>query len=299
MIGAGYLAARVKMLRREHIQGLGIFVMSFALPALIMRTIASKPIDTVLDWRYLGAYAAGSLVVFWTGYQFSTRIRKRDSSESAILALGMSASNSGFIGFPLVLALVGESAGVAVALSILVEQALMIPLALIVAERAQLQERSWTKLLPKLLRRLGSTPMIIGISIGLALSVTGIEIGPPLSKPLEMLAGASAPVALFVIGGLLFGLKPAGMFLDVNQVAFGKLVLHPVFVGLFIVLLPGTGNPSLVFAAAMFASVPTMSAFPLVGQQFGMENRCAGILFFTTLLSFFSISAIVYWHTLA
>lgn len=53
--------------------------------------------------------------------------RRQGVSRSAIMALGVSVSNSGFVGYPIALTVLGEQAAVALALGMLVENLLMIP----------------------------------------------------------------------------------------------------------------------------------------------------------------------------
>ncbi|MFD1693528.1 AEC family transporter [Azotobacter chroococcum] len=109
---------------------------------------------------------------------------------------------------------------------------------------------------------------------------------------MEMLASASAPVALFVIGGSLYGLKLNGLFAELRMIAIGKLILHPLAVFLLFALLPDV-DPVLMVAGVMFASSPMLSIYPIFGQRFGVEGRCAAALLFTTLMSFFSISLLI------
>ena len=60
--------------------------------------------------------------------------------------------------------------------------------------------------------------------------ITGSRLPAPLFKAVDMLALASAPVALFVIGGTLAGARVRGMFGDVAVITVGKLLLHPAAV---------------------------------------------------------------------
>jgi predicted permease len=61
-------------------------------------------------------------------------VLKKPIDVSAISAMGMSCGNSGYIGYPLALLVLGPIAGVALALNMLVENLLMIPLTLALAE---------------------------------------------------------------------------------------------------------------------------------------------------------------------
>ncbi|MNG30533.1 hypothetical protein D3C84_1161650 [compost metagenome] len=67
------------------------------------------------------------------------------------------------------------------------------------------------------------------------------------------------------------------MLADVVQITLGKLVLHPLAVALAFALVPGI-DPQLRIAGLLIASAPMFSIYPLIGQPYGLESRCAAVL---------------------
>ncbi len=291
LIGLGFFSARIGLVNREQARGMGAFVIHFALPALVFKALAERSLGEVLNWPYLGAYALASLSLFGFGLLLARRWRGQSLSQSAILAMGMSVSNSGFIGYPIAVMVIGPTAGLAMALGMLVENLLMVPLALALAEAGQQQGRGLT-VLRETVRRLLRNPLIIAIVLGLAMSLSGLRLPLVPARVVEMLAAASAPVALFVIGATLYGMKIGGMAADLAQTAIGKLILHPLLVFAALSLVPDI-DPLLMVAGLLFASAPMMSVFPILGQRFGLEERCAAALVGCTVLAFFSVSAVL------
>ncbi|MDR8017074.1 AEC family transporter [Ectopseudomonas guguanensis] len=292
LIGLGFVSARIALINREQIRGLGAFVINFALPALVLRALVERRLDEVLNWPYLAAYALASLSLFTAGFAVARWLRGQGQSASAILAMGMSVSNSGFIGYPIAVMVLGQTAAVAMALGMLVENLLLIPLALALAEAGTQRGNGGWALLRETGLRLARNPLIIAIAVGLLLSLLQIRLPAVPLRVVDMLANASAPVALFVIGGSLYGLKLGGMGGDLVQTALGKLVLHPLALLLAFLLLPGV-EPQLMVAGLLFASAPMMSIYPILGQRFGLEQRCAAALVAATVLAFFSISGLL------
>ena len=292
LIGLGFVSARIALINREQIRGLGAFVINFALPALVLRALVERRLDEVLNWPYLAAYALASLSLFTAGFAVARWLRGQGQSASAILAMGMSVSNSGFIGYPIAVMMLGQTAAVAMALGMLVENLLLIPLALALAEAGTQRGNGGWALLRETGLRLARNPLIIAIAVGLLLSLLQIRLPAVPLRVVDMLADASAPVALFVIGGSLYGLKLGGMGGDLVQTALGKLVLHPLALLLTFLLLPGV-EPQLMVAGLLFASAPMMSIYPILGQRFGLEQRCAAALVAATVLAFFSISGLL------
>ncbi|MDH4583353.1 AEC family transporter [Pseudomonas sp. BN415] len=292
LIGIGYLSARGRLVSAEQVLGMGKFVITFALPALVIRALLEKPLDDVFDATYLLAYGIGSQAVFWCGFLFARLVRKDSLSGSALSGLGMSVSNSGFIGYPIVAMVLGSPAAVALALGMLVENLLMIPLALAIAELGRQNGGGLRAALLDTFMRLLRNPVIISISIGLALALLGVRLPSVPAKVIEMLAMASAPVALFVIGASLNGLRAGGLVKDVAQLSIGKLLLHPLAVMLSFQLLPPV-DPVLRVAGVLFACSPMMSIYPILGQRFGLEGRCAAALVVCTVLAFVTISGFI------
>jgi predicted permease len=268
---------------------MGTFVLMFALPALIIRAFSQRQISEVLDPGYLMAYGIGSLAVLGVGLAAMRWGLKAPMGQAAISALGMAGSNSGFVGYPLVALVIGPTAGVALALNMLVENVLIIPIALALAESSLGNAQSWRATLAGIFSRLIRSPMIVAILIGMLISLSGLKLPGPVAKTIDMMAMASGPVALFVIGGTLHGLKLGGMVGNLNLIMLGKLVLHPLAVLAALQLFPAQSH-ELHMAAVLMAAAPMVSIYPLLGQRFGQEKLCAAALLAATTASFITLS---------
>ena len=291
LIGLGFFSARIALVNRDQVRGMGTFVIYFALPSLVFKALAERSLSEVLNGPYLAAYAMASLSLFGIGLLLARRWRGLDLSSSAILAMGMAVPNSGFVGYPIAVMVIGPTAALAMALGMLVENLLMIPLALAIAEAGRQGGQGWTVVRETALRLLRN-PLIIAIVLGLGMSLLELRLPVVPARVIEMLAAASAPVALFVIGATLNGMKAGGMAADLAQTSIGKLILHPLLMFAALSLVPGV-DPMLMVAGVLFASAPMLSVFPILGQRFGLEERCAAALVGCTVLAFFSISVLL------
>ncbi|ERH49950.1 permease [Ectopseudomonas chengduensis] len=288
LIGLGFFSARIALVNRDQVRGMGTFVIYFALPSLVFKALAERSLSEVLNGPYLAGYAMASLSLFGIGLLLARRWRGLDLSSSAILAMGMAVPNSGFVGYPIAVMVIGPTAALAMALGMLVENLLMIPLALAIAEAGRQDGQGWTVVRETALRN----PLIIAIVLGLGMSLLELRLPVVPARVIEMLAAASAPVALFVIGATLNGMKAGGMAADLAQTSIGKLILHPLLMFAALSLVPGV-DPMLMVAGVLFASAPMLSVFPILGQRFGLEERCAAALVGCTVLAFFSISGLL------
>ena len=165
--------------------------------------------------------------------------------------MGMCASNSAFVGYPIALQLFGPAASVAPVLCALVESLLIMPLSLASAEpHDRAQGRS---VLLQSLRGLVKNPMIVGMGAGINFTALDVHLPALATTAIGLVASAASPVALFVIGGSLVGLQLDGQRTDIATVVIGKLILHPLAVFAALWLLPAT-DATLSAAAVLFAA---------------------------------------------
>jgi malonate transporter len=212
--------------------------------------------------------------------------------------MGMVCSNTGFIGYPILLLTLPSIAGVGLALNMMVENIVLIPLLLAIAEAGHGGPSPVGKMLARTFRGLARNPIIIGLVAGLAASFSGVTIPAPLMKPIDMLAASSAAVSLLVIGGTLASVSVRGLSGEIAPTVAGKLVFHPLAVFAATVVLPLAGlaplSPEMQAAAVILAAVPMMGIYPILAQRFGRERSSVVAMLMATVLSFFTLSAVLW-----
>jgi predicted permease len=291
IIALGYAAVRWGLFSKDETRAMGRLVLNFALPALLFLTLARQPLSAIVNPRYLIAYALGSAIMLLLGVGLF-RLRGRDRSTAALAGLGMAGSNSAFVGLPISLQVFGPIASVPVALTMLMENLVVLPLFLALADSGEGAGGRWKSALGSLATFVRN-PLLIAIVAGALASLIGLQLPSPLATALDMLARASTPVALFVIGGALVGLRVKGMITDIGSIAAGKLILHPLLVlGFMFLLLPA--DSMLLHAAVVLAAAPMLSIYPIFGQRYGAEDMTAAALMVTTVASFFTLSLLLW-----
>jgi predicted permease len=174
-----------------------------------------------------------------------------------------------------------------------VENLLIIPLLLAVAG-SEGAPGQWRVALTQTLKGLLGNPMIWGIVGGFLVSLLGVHMPEPVSRTVNLFSAASGALSLFVIGGSLVGLKPEGLKGTITQIAFGKLIVHPLLmVGVLLWLIP-IGDPALRTAALLTCAMPMMGIYTILAQRFGHGAISAAALLVTTVLSFFTLSGLLW-----
>jgi len=182
---------------------------------------------------------------------------------------------------------------VALAMCMIVENVLLLPLGMALAEMGGNSGLRWHRVFLRSFTNLARNPMILAIFAGFVVSLLEIKLSEPLVRTVNMLAMASTALALFVIGGSLVGLKVRSVLGSALVIAAGKLLLHPLAV-LAMLWLFAPVDPQLRMAAIIFASMPMMSIYPILAQKYGHEGFCAAAVLVATLGSFLTVSGVLW-----
>jgi predicted permease len=296
VIALGYGLTRWGFFQKADMRAFGTFVVKVAMPALLFNALSQRKVADILNGDYVGAYALASLLTIGISIFWAVRISKSSRSLSSCLAMGMSCPNSGFVGYPVMLLSLGplaSVAGVALALNMMVENLLLIPLLLAWAETGQGQNR-WQTILVQTLKGMFYNPMIWGIVLGFAFSWFEWQLTPSLSRTVNLFAQASGALSLFVIGGSLVGLSVQGMGTRVAQIAAGKLLLHPLMMLVVLLYIVPIHDPVLWTAALLTCAMPMFGIYPILTQKHGHDGLSAAALLMTTMASFVTLNLLLW-----
>lgn len=296
IIALGYLCVRFKAIDPKHAKGMGSLVLNIALPALMFNAIAGTPFDEVVLPHYLMTYALGSVMAFIVGIMLTKVIWRQDNVSAALNSAALSFSNSAFIGYAVISMVIGSSKAAAyLSMNVIIESLLILPMLFVMAEMTASSNKSLASVLLGIGKNLTRNPLIIAIVVSVIFSIFSIPVPQVVAQTTQILTGAAAPLALFVIGMSLYGLELKGDLPKITTVGLGKLILHPLLVLLAITLIGG-GSQQDKYVAMLFASAPVFSTIAIIGQHYGLVNRMSAIVIVSTVGSFFSMSAaLIYW----
>lgn len=288
IIALGFGAVRFGLFEKADMSLIGRLLVLIILPIMVFRTINQYNINDILQWDYLTVYLLASVLAWMLAQQWARRWRGHAGAMSSFVAMGMSGSNSVFVGYPILSQLIGTAADVALALCLLVENLVIYPMSLVMADRRAGQ--SWSQALRHAGMSVWRNPILVAIVLGVLCATAGWHLPALLERTAGLVASAAAPLALFMIGGILVGQQIRGMRLDLTAVTVGKLVLHPALTLAVLWVLPIASAPMALAAVAM-AAMPLAAIYPALGQRHGIEGFCSAALVTVTVVSFFSINA--------
>jgi predicted permease len=321
LIAAGYGAARSRVLPLDAIPGLNTFVLYFALPCMLLRFGADTPIGQLLDGSVALVWGLCALAVV-AGTVAFTRNQRIGWNDGAFGALVAAFPNTGFMGVPLLVALLGAQAAgpmiITIAFDLVVTSSLCIALSRLDGAggaSAGAGHHGPRQAARQALRGVLVNPMPWSILLGVLLSAARWRLPGPVERTVAMLADAASPVALFTIGAVLarsallarehaasaevaaaMGVKSAlarrAPLADVLPVVGIKLLVHPALVwivgqGAIALGLPLSSSALMVIV--LVAALPSASNVAMLAERFGADNgRIARIILWTTVATFFS-----------
>lgn len=297
----GFGTVRLGWFSAADMRTLGRFVRDVALPALLFSALARRDIAAILSHDYMLSYMVGSLGLIALVYAWFT-LAGSDPKYRALAVMGSACPNNGFVGYPVMLLAFPDIAGVVLAFNFLVENIVMIPLSLILMERAaagggqglgrQIVGAVWNLL---------KMPFFIGLMAGLLVSATGLTVPGPVAHVVDILAASAAALALFVVGGSLADRPPGHNRLFAARVVLAKLVLHP---GLVFAAAAGLSMAGLIaltpdYHAALIlsAAMPMFGIFTVFAQRLDLEAVASVALLAATTGAAATLSILLWWMT--
>ncbi|MGH1369757.1 MAG: AEC family transporter [Maritimibacter sp.] len=287
----GYLLVLRGVFKPADMRIFGIYVTNVALPALLFKAASARPVGEIFNLPYMAAYMIGGLLtttaaVLW----FYART---DREKRGIAIMGTTCPNSGFVGYPLLLILLPDLAGLVLAMNMLVENVILIPLLLALMEMMRAGQHHPLVRVRKGVFGVFKRPFVIGLLLGLLASLLDVQMPAPMMRVFDILAASAAAISLIVIGGSLAGLSTKGKRALAFQITLAKLLLHPALTLLGLVALTALGagvTGDLRTALILSAAMPIFGTYIVFAQEEGQEGVASIALLMSTVGAFLTLN---------
>lgn len=302
LVLCGYVTARRGWITLQTIPGLNFYVLYLALPAMLLRFAATTPIASLLAPGVVFTYVLCALCMLGLNLLL-TRRAAMSWNDAAFGALVTAFPNSGFMGVPLLVALLGTGAAapsiVALSLDMVLTSSLCIALSRLDGQGAAGAGRAARQALVGM----AANPLPWSILVGSVLSATHWELPSPITAVLNLLAQSASPVALFTLGCVLARTRQQAQSVaakptrDAERIVALKLLLHPALIWVSSQALMAMGLPLDTFSAmvlVLVAALPSASNVPMLAERFGADaGRLAKAVMGSTVLAFASFTLVV------
>jgi malonate transporter len=291
IIGLGWWAGWTGFFSGEATAYLTKFVFYFALSAMLFRFSASLSLGEVLDWTFVAAYLTATASVYLVA-TLVARWRGVPTHEAAFEAQCAVIGNIGFLGLPMLGAIMGERAIVGIVQMLAVDLIVFSSL-LVVLISASRDGRVTLGTFRAVAVGLVKNPMIVAVVLGLAWSAAAPDMPAPMVDFLTILGAAATPGALFAIGCSLAG-KAAVRLSVAAWISFLKLVAHPAAAAVACKLFGVEPRMAAVMVAA--ASLPVAGNIFILAQHYRIApQRVSASILISTAASILTVSLVLAW----
>jgi len=289
----GYVAAARRWVPPESVPAFNGFLLFFAVPAMLFRFAANTPFDDLLKMRFILAWGLSGVAVVvlvaWAAHRL-LHVRMRDA---AFYGLAGGVGNLGYMGVPMLVALLGERAAAAPILAIVVDNIVVGSAGLALAEMSGATRSGWKADVRDAAVRIFLNPFVIAMLLGAAFSAYGWGLPTPAESIVKLLADSAGPCALFAIGVSLVRpdapLRSAVLALPIAA----KLLLHPLVVWIAMWAFGVDSFTTLV--AVLAAALPSAGWVFIFATRYEADaGRVSATILLTTALAFVTFSALVW-----
>lgn len=296
LILLGVLAARRWNIGEQGLAWLNVFLVYFALPALIFLVVSAAPFAELLNWPFVTATTSVTVFAFLAIVLLSRLLFATELSTATLQGTAGSYGNVGYMGLPLAVAFFGPEAAVPAALVFCFDCAVQFILTAFLATYAN--ERNggahWGQVARRIAVQVGTHPFIVATVIGVIGSALQFKAPGALATLLDMLMKAAGPAALFALGVTVGLRKFEGVGPELLLVSGMKIIVQPLLALGVVSMVPGL-PPAWLHVAVMMAALPTASnAFILASQYKTFVQGASTAVIATTVMSAITIPLLVY-----
>ncbi len=294
LILVGWLARRFHLLGLHAAGEINRFVVYLALPALLFDIVSRAQLAEIWQPAFMTTFGLGCLLVFVVTLILRHK-GGRPLPDAAIDALGASYANTGFMGFPLALAVFGPMALAPTLIAAILTVCVLFAIAIIVIEVGQQSEPRLTPLCLKVGRSLLRNPLLMSPALGAVFPMAELSVPDVVGSFVQLLGGAASPCALVGLGLFLAEKRdaPRSEGAAATTLIACKLLLHPLAVWLLATQVFHL-SPSLTQQVVLLAALPTGTGPFMLAEFYRREaSMTSKMIVGSTALSVLTITALI------
>ena len=277
LMAVGFTLVKLKILTKPSLGQMSKLLMYLVCPAIMIDILMeeTRNWETVQVMLVAGAVRAGTYVLNMVLIQAC--FRKKAPEQRGVLRFASIYGNTGFMGIPLIQAVLGDS-GMLVAVTSLVvfNISTWTHGAILIGgkERASVKKALLN-------------PGTIGFLIAVVLFAGGITLPGPVADAVGFVGSLNTPLAMIIIGGQMAAVDLKSILKDARLYVSAMLKLLVIPMISLLVLLPLGVEPIIVVAVTILAGCPTAGATSIMSEMMGKDASLAARL--VTLSTIFCV----------
>ncbi len=280
----GLIAVRTRVLDTSGLDTLSRFITKIALPLLVFtNTISGTTREQLLGATPVVLAAAILYPILYVLGLALAELFHLSGNRRNLYRAALMFGNIGFIGLPIITALLSGSDLLYASLLMMIDQTLLWTIGYHLTSSVEEMRRA------SLLQRLRhlANPAMIGIVLALLCILLRIQMPKLVNAALTKTGSTATPLAMIYLGGTFAHLNIRHELGRVELYAgiVIKMLLLPIALYAVLSRIPVISQP-LALTAAMICAMPSMSAVAMLAQAQGSDtDYAAGIVFLTTICS--------------
>ncbi|WP_287815351.1 AEC family transporter [Pseudomonas sp.] len=292
LILVGFVCRRSNRLGPTAASEINRMVVWLCLPALLFTSTATATWEQIWHPGFVATFTLGTLAMF--ALTLALRWKKAGHfADASIDALSASYANTGYIGIPLCVMVLGNGGLEPALIASLLVVCVLFGLALVCIEVGLQSEARVHRIVFKVLVALAKNPLVISPILGACWAMTGTPLPAPAGKFLSLLGAATTPCALISLG-LFLAQKQQGPREGTSLLVLIKLVAHPVltwFLAYKVFDLP----PLWAHSALLLSALPTGTGPFMLAEYYKREaSVVSSTILVSTLGSLVTLSVCLY-----
>lgn len=288
----GFVAASRRWVPTEAVPAFNGFLLYFAVPAMLFRFASNTPFQEITNGRFFVAWGLAGIAIVGIVTIVARRLRC-NMRDAAFFGLAGGVGNLGFMGVPMLVALLGERAAAPVILGIAADLVIVASAGFALAEMGGATGRGWKADVRDAGQRIFLNPFLLSMLAGAAFSGLGWQLVTPAAEIVKLLADAAGPCALFAIGvSLVRPDAPLRSPILALPIA-AKLVAHPAIVWLAMRAFGVDAFTTTV--AVLAAALPSAGWVFIFAVRYEADaGRISATILLTTAIAFATFSALLW-----
>lgn len=291
LIIVGYITGKKNIITSSGQKELASLVLKVTMPATIIlamqleytseRLFTAFRIMIIVILAYLGMIILSN---------FTSKRYKVTDGQRDVIKIASLLSNTSFMGFPIVLSVLGNEALFFAVLGVgLIFEIVSWTYGIYTISRTT--EFDFSK---NIVKNILLSPGILSIAVGLILFIFSIKIPEPINATMGLLSQATSPLAMLVVGILLSrsNVKECLTTPKLYLVSITKLLVFPMLIFLVLKVLGFTGMELII--PVIMLSMPTAAYVAIFSANVGNDTNLASqLVFISSLLSIITIPLMV------
>lgn len=293
LILVGYVCRRTHRLGPTAASEINRMVVWLCLPALLFTATAHATWEQIWHPGFVLTFTLSTMAMFVV----TLLLRRRKAghfADASIDALSASYANTGYIGIPLCIMVLGPEGLEPALIASLLVVCVVFGIALVCIEIGLQSEARVHRIVLKVLLALAKNPLVVSPILGGCWAASGVPLPGALDKFLSLLGAATTPCALISLG-LFLAHKQQGPRQGTTLLVLIKLIAHPLltwFLAFKVFHLP----PLWANSALLLSALPTGTGPFMLAEYYKREaSVVSSTILVSTLGSLVTLSLCIYY----